>query len=121
MRRFTISILLLLFISFSAIVQAQKIDYLTDFDYLHQSIEENSVSYKLFCQQANFDGDSLYRKLRKELEQDPTFKKFINVSGQLFNVSPDKHNHFIYPSLFHYYLNMYVSDTQKTAFIQSVD
>jgi hypothetical protein len=102
-------------------VQAQKIDYLADFDYLHQSIEENSVSYKLFCPQANFDGDSLYRKLRKELEQDPTFKKFINVSGQLFNVSADKHNHFIYPSLFHYYLNMYVSDTEKTALIQSVD
>lgn len=108
-------------ISSITLAQSQTIDYTGDFDYLFKSIKNNSISYRLYCRDAKIDGDSIYQTLRNELKENCTFEKFIEVSECLFNLSGDMHNHFVHSHYFYNYLQMFPSETEKKALIESID
>jgi hypothetical protein len=90
---FTISIGL----AFSLIAQKDKIDYVKDFDFLYKTIVNNSVNFKLYCEETGLDSTQLYNSLKVEITADNSMKKFAEVSEKLFNASADMHNGFVSP------------------------
>lgn len=95
-------ILLSFFISvFSLSIYAQEdIDFIKDFDYLYKVLKENSISLSIYIKENNIDLDELYRNLKSDLEANPSFENFLDVSKQLFNISADKHHSFVHPSMY---------------------
>lgn len=115
-------LLSIFFTVFSLGVNAQEdIDFVQDFDYLYNSIQENCISYQLFCDAKGISGEDIYLKLKKELEADNSFLKFTEVSSKLFNISAEKHSGFVYPTFFDFYLENYVTEREKRALLLTID
>jgi hypothetical protein len=107
-------------ISFASNAQDQSINYLKDFDFLYKTIVNNSVSFKIYCEEAGLDSVQIYHSLRKDLEQKNSMETFAVVAQKLFNVSADLHNGFVSKSFFeNTYSNL--SNKEQNALLNYVD
>lgn len=112
---------IILFLLSSQIYCQENINFVKDFEYLNNSIQKNCISYKLFCDDYGISGEEIYLRLKNELIADNTFSKFVEVSSKLFNISADKHNGFIHPNYYYFYLRNYVTEHEKNALLSTID
>lgn len=115
-----ILLVFLFYITSSSAQEPDSINFLTDFDFLYETIKENSISVDLYCNQINANFESVYMDLRTKLMLNNTFDEFIESSLKLFNLSGDLHNQFINYEYFNSLVN-YLPEHEKVATFKYVD